>query len=105
MTKTKSFGITQNMVLQAYKFVKANQGAGGIDEVSMKLFDKDWKNNLYKIWNRMASGSYFPPPIKAVPIPKKTGGTRILGIPTIADRVAQMVVKQSIEPKIEPYFH
>lgn len=105
MTKTKSFEITQNMVLQAYKLVKANKGAGGVDDVSMDIFDRDWKNNLYKIWNRMASGTYFPPPIKAVPIPKKNGGIRILGIPTIADRIAQMVVKQSLEPKIEPYFY
>lgn len=105
MTKTKPFNITQNMVLQAYKLVKANKGAGGIDKVSMEMFDRDWKNNLYKIWNRMASGTYFPPPIKAVSIPKKSGGTRILGIPTIADRIAQMVVKQSIEPNVEPYFY
>ncbi|MBF8982606.1 group II intron reverse transcriptase/maturase [Lutibacter sp. B2] len=93
------------MILQAYKLVKDNKGAGGIDEVSLDIFDRDWKNNLYKIWNRMASGTYFPPPVKAVPIPKKSGGTRILGIPTIEDRIAQMVVKLSIEKNIETCFH
>lgn len=105
MTKTKPFQITQSMVLQAYKLVKANKGAGGVDEVSIELFEQNWKNNLYKIWNRMASGTYFPPPVKAVSIPKKSGGTRILGIPTVADRIAQMVVKTSMEPNIEPYFY
>jgi RNA-directed DNA polymerase len=74
-------------------------------EELLKDFEKDLKNNLYKIWNRMSSGCYFPPPVKAVEIPKTGGGIRTLGVPTIADRIAQMVVKLKIEPAIEPYFH
>ncbi len=104
MTKTKPFDIIKKEVLQAYKMVKANKGAGGVDEVGWEEFDIDWKNNLYKIWNRLSSGTYFPPPVKAVPIPKKSGGTRTLGIPTIADRIAQMVVKSRIEPIFEVIF-
>jgi RNA-directed DNA polymerase len=91
-------------VYEAYKAVKANAGAAGVDQQSLEDFEADLKGNLYKIWNRMSSGSYFPPPVKAVAIPKKSGGERILGIPTVADRVAQMVVKQVIEPMIEPSF-
>ena len=105
MSKTKSFPISQTTVVEAYKRVKARKGAGGVDQVDFEEFDKDLKSNLYKIWNRMSAGTYFPPPVKAVPIPKKNGGTRILGIPTIGDRIAQMVVKLSFEPKVEPYFH
>ena len=75
------------------KAVKANAGLAGVDKQSIEDFEKDLKDNLYKIWNRMSSGSYFPPPVKAVAIPKKNGGERILGVPTVADRVAQMVVK------------
>ena len=97
--------ITKGMVWRAYKTVKANGGAGGVDGKSIEDFESDLGNNLYKIWNRLASGSYFPPPVLAVPIPKKNGGERILGIPTVGDRVAQMVVKQFIEPKIDPIFH
>ena len=97
--------ITKAMVWQAYKTVKANGGAGGVDGKSIEDFDSDLKNNLYKIWNRLASGSYFPPPVLAVPIPKRDGGERILGIPTVGDRIAQTVVKQFIEPTIEPIFH
>ncbi len=104
MTKTKSFEIPKRLVYQAYKEVKANQGSAGIDEVSIKDFEKDLKSNLYKIWNRMSSGTYFPPPVKAVEIPKKSGGIRVLGIPTVADRIAQMVVKLHLEPKVERYF-
>ncbi|WP_380024859.1 hypothetical protein [Effusibacillus consociatus] len=85
--------------------MKANGGAAGVDNVSLEKFESNLKNNLYNIWNRMSSGSYFPPPVKAVEIPKKNGGTRILGVPTVADRVAQMVVKIYFEPKVEPYFH
>jgi RNA-directed DNA polymerase len=91
-------------VYEAYHAVKANAGAAGVDRQSIGDFEADLKGNLYKIWNRMSSGSYFPPPVKAVAIPKKNGGERILGIPTVADRVAQMVVKQVIEPMIEPSF-
>ena len=93
------------MVWRAYKSVRKKRGAGGVDQVSLEKFDQDLKNNLYKIWNRMASGCYFPPAVKAVPIPKKDGGTRTLGVPTVGDRVAQTVVAQFIEPKLEPLFH
>lgn len=104
MDKTKPFDISKQVVWDAYKRVKANKGAAGIDEESITKFEEDLKDNLYKIWNRMSSGSYFPPPVKAVEIPKKNGGVRILGIPTVADRIAQMVAKMYFEPKVEPYF-
>ena len=90
--------------MRAYKLVKANKGAAGVDKQSLQDFEENLKDNLYKIWNRISSGSYFPPAVKAVPIPKKTGGERILGIPTVSDRIAQMVVKLHIEPMIEPHF-
>jgi len=90
---------------EAYLKVKANKGAAGVDGVSIEAFEKDLKNNLYKIWNRMSSGSYFPPPVRLVEIPKASGGTRPLGIPTVGDRVAQMVVKMHLEPLVEPHFH
>jgi len=105
MNKTKPYEISKHIVLEAFQRVKTNKGAAGIDGESLKAFEEDLKNNLYKIWNRMSSGSYFPPPVKAVEIPKKNGGTRILGVPTVADRVAQMVVKIYLEPQVEPYFH
>ena len=103
--KTKSYDIPKHMVLKAFERVKANKGAAGVDGESLDAFEADLKDNLYKIWNRMSSGSYFPPPVKAVEIPKKTGGTRILGVPTVADRVAQMVAKIYFEHKVEPIFH
>ena len=103
-TKTKPFNIDKKLVYDAYKAVKANAGAAGVDGQSLEMFDKDLMRNLYKIWNRMSSGSYFPPPVRAVPIPKKTGGQRILGVPTVADRVAQMVVKKIVEREVEPIF-
>lgn len=93
MDKTKSFSISRTSVLEAYKCVKANKGSAGIDDQSIRDFERNLKDNLYKIWNRMSSGCYFPPPVKAVTIPKGNGGKRVLGIPTVADRVAQMVVK------------
>ena len=105
MEKTKPFNIPKQLFIQAYKLVKANAGAAGVDEESLEDFAKDLKNNLYKLWNKMSSGSYFPPAVKAVPIPKKSGGERILGIPTVADRIAQMVVKLVFEPCVEPHFH
>lgn len=105
MDKTKPFNISKEVVWEAYIRVKANQGAAGVDEQSIKGFDKNLKDNLYKIWNRMSSGSYFPPPVKAVEIPKKSGGKRILGVPTVSDRIAQMVAKICFEPLVEPYFH
>lgn len=102
--KTKPFVIPKQQVMQAYRLVKANAGAAGVDHQSLGDFEEELKNNLYRIWNRMSSGSYFPPPVKAVAIPKKAGGERILGVPTVADRVAQTVVKLQIEPDIEPHF-
>jgi len=105
MSKAKSFDIPKRTVYEAYKAIKSNKGAAGIDEVSIKGFEADLENNLYKLWNRMSSGTYFPPAVKAVEIPKKSGGTRTLGIPTIADRIAQMVVKINFEPKVERYFY
>ena len=100
----KPFTIAKSIVLDAYRLVKANHGSAGVDAESLEEFEKNLKPNLYKIWNRLSSGSYFPPPVKAVEIPKKSGGIRILGVPTVADRVAQMVVKLILEPKIEPCF-
>ena len=102
----KSFDISKWEVWEAYRQVKANRGAPGVDGVTLEEFDKDLKNNLYKIWNRMSSGSYFPPPVLAVEIPKPHGGgTRTLGVPTIADRVAQTVAARRLEAKVEPIFH
>jgi RNA-directed DNA polymerase len=104
LSATKPFIIPKQLVMEAFKAVKANAGAAGVDRQSIEAFEKDLKNNLYKVWNRMSSGSYFPPPVKAVEIPKKNGGIRILGVPTVADRVAQMVVKMTFEPSVEPVF-
>lgn len=105
MSKTKPHIISKHLVMEAYQRVKANKGAAGVDQQSLESFELNLKDNLYKIWNRMSSGTYFPPPVKAVPIPKKTGGERILGVPTVADRIAQMVVKLTFEPCVEPHFH
>lgn len=104
MKEGKSFQISQKEVLYAYRAVKANKGAGGVDGVEFEEFEKDWKNRLYKLWNRMASGAYFPKPVRGVEIPKKNGKMRLLGIPTIEDRVAQMVLRNRLEPYIEPIF-
>lgn len=104
MDKTKPFNISKQLVIQAYRLVRANRGAAGVDQQSLDDFAVKLEDNLYKLWNRLSSGSYFPPPVKAVSIPKKTGGERILGVPTVADRVAQMVVKQMFEPMVEPHF-
>jgi group II intron reverse transcriptase/maturase len=103
-TTDKPFDIDKMQVFEAYKAVKSNAGAAGVDGQTIEQFEADLKSNLYKIWNRMSSGSYFPPPVRAVTIPKKSGGDRILGVPTVADRVAQMVVKQVIEPNLDPVF-
>ena len=105
MDKTKSFKISKQVVWQAYQRVKASKGAAGIDKESIIDFEQNLKNNLYKLWNRMSSGSYLPPPVKAVEIPKKNGGLRVLGIPTVADRIAQMTVKMYFEPTVEPFFY
>jgi RNA-directed DNA polymerase len=102
--RMKPFSIDKKLVYDAYKAVKANAGAAGVDEQSLEMFDTDLMGNLYKIWNRMSSGSYFPPPVRAVPIPKKNGGQRLLGVPTVADRVAQMVVRKIVEREVEPLF-
>lgn len=103
--EAKSFAISKREVWEAYKRVKANRGAAGVDGVTIGEFDQDLSKNLYRIWNRMASGSYFAPPVKRVDIPKGDGSTRPLGIPTIADRIAQTVVKQRLEPLLDPIFH
>jgi len=104
-SKEKPFVISKWLVWEAYQRVKANQGAPGVDECSIEDFEADLGNNLYRVWNRMSSGSYFPPPMKAVEIPKPHGGTRILGVPTVADRVAQTVVAMELEKRMEPMFH
>jgi group II intron reverse transcriptase/maturase len=104
MSSAKPFVISKDRVVKAFELVKANAGSAGVDEQSLEEFGENLKANLYKIWNRMSSGSYFPPPVKAVEIPKRSGGTRILGVPTVADRVAQMVVKLEFEPLVEPIF-
>jgi group II intron reverse transcriptase/maturase len=102
----KPFDISKQEVWQAYLKVAANKGAAGVDRVGLEEFESDLKNNLYKIWNRMSSGSYFPPPVRAVEIPKAHGaGTRMLGVPTIGDRIAQTVVAARIEAVVEPKFH
>lgn len=102
----KSFDIPKRLVWEAYQQVKANQGAAGMDDVTIEEFETDLQNNLYKIWNRMSSGTYFPPPVKAVEIPKQHGGgTRMLGIPTVADRIAQTVAALALEPRMERIFH
>ncbi len=104
-TTNKPFMIEKRQVYEAYKAVKSNGGAAGVDGQTIEQFEADLKKNLYKIWNRMSSGSYFPPPVRAVSIPKKSGdGERILGVPTVGDRIAQMVVKQLIEPDLDPIF-
>lgn len=104
--KDKSFDIPKQLVWEAYQQVRANQGAAGVDGVTIEKFETDLKNNLYKIWNRMSSGSYFPPPVEAVEIPKQhSAGTRTLGIPTVADRIAQTVVALALEPRMERIFH
>ena len=104
MNTAKPFTIPKILVMDAFKAVKTNAGSAGIDKQSIEDFEKNLKDNLYKLWNRMSSGSYFPPPVKAVPIPKKSGGERILGIPTVSDRTAQMIVKLMLEPILEPIF-
>lgn len=105
MSEAKPHDIPKQLVWQAYKRVKANRGAAGVDGESLAMFEEDLAGNLYKIWNRMSSGSYFPPPVRLVEIPKDGGGTRPLGIPTVADRVAQTVAKLVLEPIVEPVFH
>ncbi|MFO1217878.1 MAG: group II intron reverse transcriptase/maturase [Burkholderiaceae bacterium] len=101
----KSFPISKRQVWEAYKRVKANGGAAGVDGQTIERFEEDLSNNLYKLWNRLASGSYMPRAVRRVELPKPDGGTRPLGIPTVADRIAQTVVKQHLEPTLEEHFH
>src|ERR1700726_494233 len=101
MPEAKPYAISKQVVWEAYQKVKANHGAAGVDGQSIEAFETDLKGNLYKIWNRMSSGSYFPPPVRLVEIPKASGGTRPLGIPTVADRVAQTVTTMVLEPAVE----
>jgi len=102
---TKSYTISKQTVLEAYKRVRAKRGCAGVDEEMISDFESNLKDNLYKIWNRMSSGSYFPPAVKVVEIPKSNGKTRSLGIPTVSDRIAQMVAKMYLEPKVDRVFH
>jgi RNA-directed DNA polymerase len=105
VAKAKPFNIPKREVWEAFKKVKANQGAAGVDGQTIAEFEVDLSNNLYRLWNRMSSGSYFPPPVRRVDLPKGDGRTRPLGIPTVGDRVAQEVVKRYLEPILEPVFH
>ena len=105
MDKAKPYDIAKREIWEAFKKVKANQGAAGVDGQSVSDFEVDLSNTLYKLWNRMSSGSYFPPPVRRVDIPKDDGRTRPLGIPTVGDRIAQEVVKRYLEPRLEPIFH
>jgi RNA-directed DNA polymerase len=105
MGQTKSFDISKRQVWEAYREVKANKGSAGVDHVDFAIFEANPENNLYKLWNRLSSGSHMPPPVLRVEIPKSDGGVRQLGIPTISDRVAQMVVKDYLEPELERHFH
>ena len=103
--KTKSFAVSKQMVYNSYLKVCDKNGSAGIDKETIEMFNENLSGNLYKVWNRMASGSYFPPAVRTVLIPKKQGGTRPLGIPTVGDRIAQGVVKDYLEPILEPLFH
>lgn len=103
-SETKSVPVSKDQIWSAYKKEKANKGSAGVDLVSMEEFDANRGKHLYKLWNRMASGSYFPPPVKEVKIQKDDGKIRKLGIPTIADRIAQTVIKDYLEPRFEKIF-
>ena len=104
VTSVKPCDIAKRTVWEAYQQVKANRGAAGIDDETIADFEQDLSKNLYKLWNRMSSGSYFPPSVKQVEIPKASGGTRKLGVPTVSDRVAQTVLKLLIEPELDAIF-
>jgi RNA-directed DNA polymerase len=103
--RPKPFDVSKRAVWEAWLRVRANKGAAGVDEQSLQDFEANLAGNLYKLWNRLSSGSYFPPPVRAVEIPKRDGGTRVLGVPTVADRIAQTVVRGYLEPGVEPHFH
>lgn len=104
MSAAKPFEISKKLVSQAYQEVKANGGSAGIDKETIEDFEGNLKDNLYRLWNRLSSGTYFPPPVKGVPIPKKSGGERILGVPTVSDRIAQSAVRIMLEPILDPIF-
>ena len=106
MSGSKSFDISKHVVYEAFRRVRANRGAAGVDGQSIQEFERDLKGNLFKLWNRMSSGCYFPPPVRMVEIPKSGGaGVRVLGVPTVADRIAQTVVTMYLEPGVEKVFH
>ena len=105
MTSAKPFVIPKWLIAEAYRRVKVNRGAAGVDGVSLAAFEENRSGHLYRIWNRLSSGSYFPPAVRAVPIPKKAGGERILGVPTVCDRIAQTAVVLALEPELERVFH
>jgi RNA-directed DNA polymerase len=104
-SQVKPFEISKRVVWKAYLRVKANKGAAGVDGQTIEQYEQNLKNNLFKLWNRLSSGSYFPPPVKAVAIPKAGGGSRILGVPTVDDRIAQTVAAMYLEREVEPIFH
>lgn len=104
LDKTKPFEIPKALVWKGFKLVKANKGSAGIDQESLIDFEQNLTGNLYKLWNRLTSGTYFPPSVKGVAIPKKQGGMRLLGIPTVSDRIAQMTIKLAFEPCVESIF-
>ena len=104
-SQVKPFDISKRVVWEAYLRVKANKGAAGVDGQTIEQYEQNLKNNLFKLWNRLSSGSYFPPPGKAVTIPKAGGGSRILGVPTVGDRIAQTVAAMYLERQVEPVFH
>lgn len=104
-TKRKPFEIRFDRVVLAYKTVKANKGSHGVDEVSLEAYEVNLQGNLYRLWNRLSSGSYFPQPVRLLEIDKKGGGKRPLGIPSVEDRIAQAVVKRELEIMLEPVFH
>lgn len=105
MPLAKPFGIAKKLVWEAWLRVRANGGAAGVDGETIEEFERNLSGNLYRLWNRMSSGTYFPQPVREVEIPKRDGGMRSLGIPTITDRIAQTVVKIALEPEVEPQFH
>jgi RNA-directed DNA polymerase len=105
VNRTKLYNIPKQLIYDAYQRVKANKGSSGVDGQSLQSFDQNLSNNLYKLWNRLSSGSYFPQAVRRVDIPKADGGIRPLGIPTVADRIAQMAVKMQIEAELERHFH
>src|ERR1700687_4771539 len=104
MASTKPYRIAKRVVWEAYQRVKANRGAAGVDDETIAIFEQNFAGNLYKLWNRMSSGAYFPPPVKQVEIPKAKGGTRKLGVPTVSDRTPKTVANLMIEPILDPIF-